>query len=188
MRYVKWLLVILLVSPVLAFVFYKPVRVLLPETFGVTCSENNICIDDVTQLNTAAILLNSAKEYLETQQKLSIGEPKVIFCSTKKCQTTFGLSKRAGLTIGIFGIVIGPRGWKQHIVAHELIHYWQAENFGSLVLLNGESWLIEGMAYALSNDPREKLEEPFESYRQRFNNWRRLNVSVPLKISFGEAL
>ena len=79
-------------------------------------------------------------------------------------------------------------GGKKYYVAHELIHYWQAENFGSLVLLNDEQWLIEGMAYALSNDPRNELYEPFESYCQKFTEWHRLNEVNPLEKSVGEVL
>ncbi len=85
-------------------------------------------------------------------------------------------------------IAIAPRGWQPHYLAHELIHYWQADQFGSLTLLIGEQWLIEGMAYALSNDPRVALREPFESYRQRFNGWYRLNADIVLEESLGGAL
>jgi hypothetical protein len=100
----------------------------------------------------------------------------------------FGLGNIAGFTFGAFGIAIAPRGWKKHYVAHELIHYWQAENFGSIVLLIVEPWLIEGMAYALSNDPRKELHERFESYRRTFYEWRRLNAGIPIKKSVGEVL
>jgi len=188
MKYIKWFVAVLLLLPVSAFALYKPIRVLIPEAFGVSCHERNVCVEDSAQLNTAMALLNSSKQYLETEWGLSVGEPKVVFCSSEKCQTAFGLSQRAGFTFSTFGITIAPRGWKQHYVAHELIHYWQAENFGSLVHLNGDQWLIEGMAYALSNDPRKELNEPFESYRQKFNGWHNLNAGVPLKQSVGEAL
>ena len=73
-------------------------------------------------------------------------------------------------------------------MAHELIHYWQADHFGSLVLVTGRPWLIEGMAYALSGDPRKILHEPFEGYREKFNEWYHLNAGVPLKQSLGKAL
>ena len=177
----------LLVVPVSAFAFYKPARVLLPEIFGVSC-DHNVCVDDYDRRDFATALLNTVKQGLETQRGLSIGEPKIIFCSTEKCQGTFGLGNKAGFTLGTLGIVIAPRGWKEHYVAHELIHYWQAENFGNLVLLNGEPWLIEGMAYALSGDPRKTLHEPFESYSTRFREWHRLNAGIPLRKSVGEAL
>lgn len=188
MKCFKWSVVILLLLPISAFAFYKPVRVLVPEAFGIRCGEHNICVEDSSQFDTAVSLLNESKRYLETQWGLSVGEPTIIFCSTEKCQSEFGLSQKAGFTFGAFGIVIAPRGWKQYYVAHELIHHWQADNFGSLALLNGEQWLIEGMAYVLSNDPRKELHEPFESYRKKFNDWYRLNVGVPLKKSVSDVL
>ncbi len=187
MNYAKWLLAVALVVPVSALALYKPVRVVLPETFGVHC-EHNICIDDLTQLDTAVTLFNTAKRYLETAHGLSVGEPRIVFCTTAICRRNFGLGKKAGFTFGTFGITIAPRGWKEYYVAHELIHYWQAENFGNLVLISAAPWLIEGMAYSLSNDPRKALHEPFESYRQRFNAWYRPNSVQSLKKSFGEAL
>jgi hypothetical protein len=188
MKCVKWLVAALLLLPVSAVALYKPIRVLIPEAFGVTCHKHNVCVEVATQLDAAVALLNNSKRDLEARWGLSIGEPRIVFCSTEKCRQTFGLSQRAGLTLGTFGILIAPRGWQSHYVAHELIHYWQAENFGLLVGLVGEQWLIEGMAYSLGNDPREKLHEPFESYRRQFNDWYRLNAGVPLKQTVGEVL
>jgi len=188
MKYIKWFVAVLLLLPVSAFALYKPIRVLIPEVFGVTCHERNVCVEDASQLDAAVALLDASKRELGTQWGLSIGEPKIVFCSTEKCRQAFGLSRRAGLTLATFGILIAPRGWERHYVAHELIHYWQAENFGLLTGLLGEQWLVEGMAYSLSNDPREKLHEPFESYRQKFNEWHRLNAGVPLKELVGEVL
>ncbi|OAI13978.1 hypothetical protein A1507_15900 [Methylomonas koyamae] len=188
MKYSSWFVVILLLLPISALAFFKPVRVLIPEAFGVRCNEQNLCIDDVSQLAAAESLLSNSKTYLATQWGLSIGEPKIIFCSTEQCRSAFGLSNKAGFTLGNFAIAIAPRGWRQHYVAHELIHHWQAASFGSLTLLTGEQWLIEGMAYALSNDPRMELHQPFESYRQRFNDWYRLNADIPLEESLGWVL
>ena len=187
MNWAKWVLAALLVVPASAFAFFKPVRMLLPETFGAHCAQN-VCVDDLAKLDIAAAMLNTAKRQLEAQHGLIAGEPRVVFCSTEKCRRTFGVGQRAGFTFAAFGIVIAPRGWKVHYVSHELIHYWQAENFGSLVLLRGEPWLIEGMAYALSNDPRNEIREPFESYRQKFNDWHRQNAGMPVKALFGKAL
>jgi hypothetical protein len=67
--------------------------------------------------------------------------------------------------------VIGPRAWKPFYVRHELIHYSQAERLGTLSLLLKPQWFVEGMAYALSQDPRAPLAEPFESYRRSFLAW-----------------
>lgn len=188
MKFTSWAVAILLLLPISALAVFKPARVLIPEAFGVRCNEQNLCIDDASQLTAAESLLSNSKTYLAAQWGLSIGEPKIIFCRTEQCRSVFGLSNQAGFTLGRFATVIAPRAWQQHYVAHELIHHWQADNFGSLALLTGEQWLIEGMAYALSNDPRIELHQPFESYRQRFNDWYRLNADIPLKESLGGIL
>jgi hypothetical protein len=188
MKFAKWSIVALFLLPVSTFAFYRPIRVLMPEVFGVSCNEHRVCVDDPAMLDTAAALFSNSKRYLETQWGLSIEEPKIIFCSTEKCQNTFGHAKTAGYTLGTFGIVIQPRGWKEFYVVHELIHYWQSENYGSLVLLYGKPWVIEGMAYALSNDPRKDLHEPFESYRRQFTDWYRAHSDTPLKDSIDGVL
>lgn len=188
MKYINLaLLSLLVILPAGALALYKPVRILFPEIFGVIC-EQNVCIDGSAQRETAVALFDAAKESLRTRHRLSIGSAKIVFCSTEKCQRAFGLGKKAGFTFGTFGIAIAPRGWTEYYLAHELVHYWQAETFGSFVLLKGEPWLIEGMAYALSNDPREVLHEPFESYRQRFSEWYRLNQGIPLREAVGTTL
>jgi len=126
--------------------------------------------------------------HLKQRWNLSTSEPKIIFCSTQKCQNTFGHTKTAGFTFGSFGIVIQPRGWKEHYVAHELIHFWQAENYGSLVLIFAEPWVTEGMAYYLSKDPRLKLHEPYESYREKFSKWYHVHANEPLEKAVAEIL
>lgn len=180
MKYIFFILILFTVAaPATALVFYKPSRLLLPEHFGVNC-QNRICVDNTNQTEIAATLFNNAKANLAHDHGLVINNPRIIFCSTEKCSHSFGLGKRAGYTLGTFGIVISPRGWKEYYVAHELIHFWQADHYGNLAQLNGEPWVIEGMAYALSDDPRKELHEPFESYRQQFNEWYQLNKDVPL--------
>ena len=83
----------------------------------------------------------------------------------------FGFSRAAAAAVGKSAIVVGPRGWLPHYVKHELVHYWQAENIGVIRMLFCDDWLIEGMAYALSDDPREQLAPPWQAYRQEFRDW-----------------
>ena len=120
MKYVILALAALLAIPASVFAIYKPARVLLPELFGFSC-ENKVCIDDLDKRDFAMSLLDSEKQRLETQYELSVGDPRIIFCSTNRCQHTFGLGSKAGFTFGTFGIAISPRGWKAYYVAHELI-------------------------------------------------------------------
>ena len=73
--------------------------------------------------------------------------------------------------MGKSGIVVGPRGWKPHYLRHEMIHHRQAEELGILAAFTKPEWLIEGMAYALSDDPRATLADRWEEARQRFLEW-----------------
>jgi len=174
-------------TPAAAFSIYKPARVLMPEMFGVTC-EQRLCVDHPGRRDAAEKLLTAAKTDLSSNFGLTAGSPRAVFCSTDTCRNTFGLGRRAGFALGSYGVVIAPRGWQAHYVAHELVHHWQAEHFGSLALLTGQPWLIEGMAYALSADPRETLSEPFETYRRKFLAWHDRNRQLPLVQSVQEVL
>jgi hypothetical protein len=81
------------------------------------------------------------------------------------------LGVRSAVTVALLGTVIGPKAWKSYYVRHEMIHVLQAENIGVIPLLFKPSWFVEGMAYALSEDPRETLVEPFQTDRQLFKSW-----------------
>lgn len=178
---------ILLSMPALALAIYKPSRALTPETFGLQCAYN-LCLDDPAQRQPTARLVAEAKQQLRIGHGLTVGNPKIIVCYDETCRNTFGLGRRAGMTVGTFAIVIAPRGIARHYVAHELIHYWQGETFGNLVRWRGKPWVIEGMAYALSDDPRAELAPPFEGYRQRFLRWRRAHAELPMERLVADAL
>ncbi len=175
MSRIKYIFIIVLllsiIVPVSAFAFYKPIRVMIPEIFDINCQEKNLCVEDIAQLNKARDLFINAKHELKLKQGLVVGNPKIIFCSTNKCKKTFGLSRHAALNVGTFGIIIAPRGWSDYYVSHELIHSWQSRMVGNVKMLLIEKWMLEGMAYSLSKDPRNPLSEPFQSYRIEFDKW-----------------
>jgi hypothetical protein len=165
------LLVMLVVVPLVTWFAVKPVRVIEPRLAGVSCVSATVCIDDLTRLEEAAGLYAEAVAFVPDLLGSFKGKPRVIFCATQACADAFGLGARAAVTVGTMGTVIGPRAWESFFVRHELIHYAQAERLGTLRLLFKPQWFVEGMAYALSQDPREPLTEPFESQRRRFRAW-----------------
>lgn len=171
--YKRVALVTILFVPVAAWAFVKPARVLVPELVGVTCVNGTVCIDDVARLPKAEKLYGEALRYVDDTVGTSETKPRVIFCSTEACRQSFGLGRRAGMTIGTAGIVISPHGWQPYYLRHEMIHYLQYEKLGLLRAWREPKWFMEGMAYALSEDPREKLAEPFEQYRSKFDAWYR---------------
>ena len=163
---------LLIALPTAALAFVKPLRVVAPSLMpGVSCPLPNICTDDIASLSDAQRL------YQEGYAKIAdvVGPfqraPRMVFCTTTACADMFGLGRRAAEAVGNLGLVVAPRGWKTYYVTHELIHFRQAEVLGNYAVATRPGWWIEGMAYALSDDPRHPLGEPFEQWRSRFEAW-----------------
>lgn len=166
------LIVCLLASPTIAWAMFKPIRVLAPEWAGdISCVNASICIDDASRYREASILYAESLRFVTSAVGPFQHNPRVVFCSTEDCFQSFGFMKASASTVGDFGIVISPRGWTPYYVRHEMIHHLQAEQLGTLTLWLGPEWFIEGMAYSLSNDPRQLLSEPWQQYRTKFEDW-----------------
>lgn len=164
-------LVLVVVVPAAAWVIVKPVRVVAPTLVGVTCLSASVCVDDPSAFGTAEQLYSEARTFVATEVAPLAGKPKVIFCASSACADSFGLGARSAVTIGTLGTVIGPNAWKPYYVRHELIHQLQGQRLGVVELLFKPSWFVEGMAYSLSQDPRQPLSEPWEDHRRRFASW-----------------
>ena len=164
-------LIVLLLIPGASWAFYKPVRVLAPELNGTTCVSNTVCVEDVSRYEDASRLYEDAFDFVTAVLDEIEEKPRVIFCSTHECFESFGFDRAGAHTVGISGIVVGPRGWKDYILRHEMIHHLQAERLGVFTQWRSPEWFKEGMAYALSRDPRPVLSEPWEGYRSRFRAW-----------------
>lgn len=164
-------LLIFVIVPLVAWFVVKPVRVLAPGLTSVVCPARGICVDEVSKFEEAKALHTESRAFVSTALAPLHDEPKVIFCSTVACADSFGLGARSAVTVALFGTVIGPNAWKPYYVRHEMIHVLQGEKIGVVSLMFKPSWFVEGMAYALSEDPREPLAEPFESDRKIFRKW-----------------
>jgi hypothetical protein len=159
-----------LVVPALAWAFVKPVRVVMPGWADVTCA-GALCIDDLRRAGEAEQLLAEAQAHVERQVGPFGRRPRAIFCARQACADHFGLGARSAVTLASVATVIGPNAWKPHYVRHELLHHAQSDRIGPLALLFKPAWVVEGMAYGLSEDPRSPLAEPFESQRKAFLDW-----------------
>jgi hypothetical protein len=159
-----------LVIPGLAWGLVKPLRVVAPEWNGVRCT-GEVCTDDMSRLAEAQALYRDANAFIGTRFGKEPQQPRAVFCATPSCADAFGLGARSAVTVGTVGTVIGPKAWTVHYLRHELIHQLEARELGVVPLLFKPAWLVEGMAYALSDDPRVKLAEPWQQYRSEFLAW-----------------
>lgn len=164
-------LLLLVVVPIVAWIFVKPIRVVLPKAQGMSCVSALVCVEEPEKALAAVALYDEAFDFVSDTVVTLRGKPRLVFCSTDACANKFGLEARAALTVGKFGTVIGPRAWESHLVRHEMIHYAQCEQLGILKVLRLPSWFVEGMAYSMSEDPRAPLAQPFEGYRSAFVSW-----------------
>ncbi|MEY1588510.1 hypothetical protein AB3K92_06720 [Burkholderia sp. Bmkn7] len=172
---------LLVALPIAAYALVKPLRVVAPALVpGVSCPSADLCTDDAARLGDARQLYRDGYARAAAAVGTFREAPRVVFCSTRACADAFGLGQRAALTLGNFGVVVAPRGWQTYFLAHELIHHRQAEVLGNLAVVTKPRWLIEGMAYSLSDDPRHPLAEPFEAWRTRFDAWHAALGGQPL--------
>lgn len=169
LKFIAAVTALIVIIPASALAFIKPLRVIFPQVVsGVSCYGGNICSDNKDRLTEARALYDGALIKSERKVGKFHSPPRITFCSTLHCSNGFGLTSAAARATGNFGVVVAPRGWQEFYITHELIHYRQAEELGVLRVWQGPKWLIEGMAYSLSEDPRHPLSEPMESWRQEF--------------------
>jgi len=159
-------------APFAAWAIYKPSRVLAPELVeGIFCVDSKICIEDKSKYLEASTLYESALIFVTEAVGSFQKNPRIIFCSSEVCFQSFGFNKSSASTVGKSGIVISPRGWEAHYLSHEMIHHRQAEELGVFAMLLDPEWLIEGMAYSLSDDPRNSLSDRWQQVRVKFEGW-----------------
>ena len=164
--------VAILLTPPSIWVFWKPIRALAPEWAGVTCYSGDVCTDDPSRVTEAVSLKVDAISFVKAWAGPFEAEPKMIFCTTESCEKNFGFKGNAAYNVGTNALVVASRGWKPFYVRHELIHCVQVERIGGFrMLLHTPTWLIEGMAYSASQDPRSPLPEPWETHRKRYDEW-----------------
>lgn len=157
--------------PLFAYAAYPPARRLFPALAGLHCDLQRVCVDSAERLAEAESLYGEARRFVEQRLGPLESPPRMIFCRSDSCASYFGLSASKAQTTGPFGTVMGPGAWLPYLVRHELIHQSQNERMGMFRIHPGPEWFIEGMAYALSDDPRSDLGSPWQAHREQFNAW-----------------
>jgi hypothetical protein len=157
--------------PIVCFAAFPPARRLFPSIAGLDCDARGVCAESAQDLHRAQLLYDDAKQFVQVRLGPLDRGPHTIFCQSERCASYFGLSTSKAQTTGPFGTVIGPDAWVSYLVRHELIHQVQNERMGMFRLSPGPAWLLEGMAYSLSDDPRADLGPPWQEQRARFDTW-----------------
>lgn len=154
--------------PVAALAIPNPLRAFAPGMFGLICDPNCLCVEDAQHLAGAqALALPALIDVAEKLGELD-SRPTIIFCSTEKCFNIFGQRRATSVAFGGSAVLIGPRGWAKHYIRHELIHVAQYQKLGPMGAWRAPMWLIEGMAYSLSDDSRRPLPGELEALRAEF--------------------
>ena len=156
-----------------ACALYKPLRVLTPEIFGLTCMSDDICVEDPATITEATALRDNALRFVEENIGPLRQPPRVLFCGSEECFARFGNPAVSALYFwGMETLLINEKGWQDYILRHELIHHWQVQQFGPVQSSRLPRWYIEGMAYSLSQDPRNPLPRTdIEEWRAQFDAW-----------------
>ena len=183
-----FVIISLTISPAIVWIFLKPVRILAPEfVSGITCISDTVCIEDLSRSSEAEQLYNEAINFVTESVDEIKTNPRITFCSSQACFKSFGFNKSSAITIAKLGIIVSPKGWKDYYIRHEIIHHLQAERMGVISLWQSPYWYKEGMAYFLSNDPRNDLGHPLQDYRTEFQVWYK-NVGKDNLWSAGKSL
>jgi len=164
---------VIVALPVAAWSFYKPVRVLAPEFNGLTCINKKICLDDIRKRETAEFLYQQSAIATNNAIGPFHNDPRAIFCTTEKCYESFGFKAPSlAHAVGTSGVVISPRGWTSTKIIHEFVHHIQAEKIGVIRMLFKPEWIIEGMAYSMSDDNMHDVPRRYIEAKKQFEKWR----------------
>ncbi|MCU7815018.1 MAG: hypothetical protein KZQ81_07370 [Candidatus Thiodiazotropha sp. (ex Rostrolucina anterorostrata)] len=169
----KGIIVLIITAlPVASWGFYKPMRVLAPELNGLTCINEKICLDDIKKTKDAELLYLESASITNNAIGRFYNNPRAIFCTTEKCYKSFGFkSPSVAHAVGTSGVVISPCGWSNTKIIHEFVHHIQAERIGVISMLFKPDWLIEGMAYYISNDNMNDVPLRYIEAKKRFEKW-----------------
>ena len=172
-RLTRWTLLLAMATAApCVWAMFPTVRIVAPQLLGLACPDPDVCLDDTSRTQEARALYADALRFVDQSVGHIARPPRVVFCASTSCYHDFGLTRPAGRTSAL-GIVISPRGWRTYYVRHEMIHHLQIERLGVIGQHSRPEWFTEGMAYALSQDPREQLMQQSQQDRARFESWYR---------------
>ncbi|MGB7337191.1 MAG: hypothetical protein WBD01_15500 [Salaquimonas sp.] len=132
-----------------------PQRALAPGLFGLTQIDQSTFIDATTKADEAKSLIIKANSTLKAFFGELKSSPKIVICTQESCFDRFGGGPR-GITYGYDLIKIGPKGFNEMIITHELFHGELHKRMGRFGMVKPKfpAWFNEGLATIISNDNR----------------------------------
>lgn len=169
----KLILPVILVSiPVIAWLSIKPVRLLAPQAYGMYC-RMNICVESQELFEEAERLFRKAKDDLAVTGIVILRDPRIVYCKTNKCYKSFGGGRERAISFPYLGVIISEASWQGYITKHELIHWYQFQELGSIKTMLVPDWFREGMAYHYSGAPNSDIPEHYlediEKFKSRYH-------------------
>jgi hypothetical protein len=161
---------VLLSLPALAWSFAKPLRLLVPEWNGVTCTRS-VCSDDPARLQHAVSLYRTTLGTFRVEGRPFDHRPRFIYCTTALCYRNFGGGNERAISYPYLGTLIAPTSWQDYITRHELVHWVQFKELGAVTTMRTPVWFREGMAYALSGAPDSDIPDHYRPMIERYERW-----------------
>lgn len=169
-NYRNLLLALVLTSPMMAWGLATPSRLLLPELNGVTC-DGPVCVEEPGRMAEAAELYRSATEALSLSGISLNTKPTFVYCSSADCYHSFGGGNERAISYPYLGTVIAPASWQRYITMHELVHWFQFDEIGSVATMLKPEWYREGMAYVYSGAPQTDIPEHYLPMMDQYKAW-----------------
>lgn len=167
-RYV--LLVLALCSPLIAWGFGKPVRLLAPHLNGTVC-DGPVCVEDPETMAQATALYQAAVGRLSLLGIRFTDKPTFVYCSSTACYRSFGGGRERAIAYPFLGAVIAPESWQMYITQHELVHWFQFGELGAVATMRKPEWFREGMAYVYSEAPHSDIPEHYLPMLEQYQRW-----------------
>lgn len=164
------LLLVVALIPTLAWSYAKPFRFILPQLNGVQCN-GSVCVEDPNDMGQAIELYGSAITNVSASGIALETKPKFVYCSTTECYQSFGGGNERAISYPFLGTVIAPESWQIYITQHELVHWFQFLEIGSVSTMRKPEWFREGMAYVYSGAPESDIPEHYLPIMQRYRKW-----------------
>ncbi len=152
----SWITAALIAAILLAYLAIPNyARVFTPSLFGVTEVAPDVFTDAPEDRDALLALIDASKTRAAGFYGTLKSEPRFVLCTRPVCQKRFGFQS-LGLAVGRRGVLVGPEGLNQTIIAHEISHIELRQYMRARDAINPRipAWFDEGLASFVAQDKR----------------------------------